>query len=111
MTPAAVPQVTALLDQVDRLKALHRAGEVPTFGQVEALFDQAVVVRAALQAPAADPRAVAWPTSAAPRAVEQAARLVGHALLQALATLQAGSQAAPTAASEGRLPAREPDRF
>lgn len=99
MTPAALTQVTALLDQVDRLKALHRAGEVPTFGQVEALFDQAAVVRASLHAPTADSRAVAWPTSPAPRAVQQAARLVGHALVQAMVALQAGADGSPTSTS------------
>lgn len=96
MSPAMTTQVTALLDQLDRLKALHRAGEVPTFGQVEALFDQAAVVRASLHAPAAEIRAVAWPTSPAPRAVQQAARLVGHALVQALVALQQSSGDGPS---------------
>ena len=99
MTPAALTPLTALLDQVDRLKALHRAGEVPTFGQVDALFDLAVVVRASLPPPAANDRAVAWPTSPAPRAVQQAARLVGHALVQAMVALQASADGPPTAST------------
>lgn len=71
MNSQAALRVVELLEQLDRLKALHRAGETPTFGQVEALFDQAAVVRATLLA--SDPsRPAAWPTTASP--VERAAR-------------------------------------
>jgi len=57
MTPAALVRVQALLEQLDKLKALHRAGETPSFGQVEALFDQTAAVRADIAAMPA-----AWPT-------------------------------------------------
>ena len=77
--------VYELLEQLDKLKALHRAGETPSFGQVEALFDLAASVRAALLRP--DPsRPAAWPTAASP--VEQAARrlvaLVGAEIASAV---------------------------
>jgi hypothetical protein len=79
MTPAradravALLQTFELLEQLDKLKALHRAGESPSYGQVEALFDQAAAVRAALHAP--DPsRPAPWPTSCHPTPLEQTAR-------------------------------------
>lgn len=66
MTPAATLSIVELLAQLDKLKAVHRAGESPSFGQVEALFDQAAVVRAALHA--VDPsRPAPWPTTSRPR--------------------------------------------
>lgn len=84
MSPATTTHVHELLEQLDRLKALHRAGESPSFGQVEALFDLAAVVRASLSA--ADPaRSAAWPTPerTVPRQVE--------ALSRQLATVIAGA--------------------
>jgi len=62
MTPAALALVFGLLRQVDDLKAVHRSGDTPSFGQVEALFDQAAVVRAALNA-SDSARPANWPTS------------------------------------------------
>jgi hypothetical protein len=59
------PQAQAihdLLDHVDKLKAVHRASESPTFGQVEALFDHADLVRRAFALPERPTRAP-WPTS------------------------------------------------
>ena len=38
MTPATSVMLE-LLDHIDKLKALHRANESPSFGQVELLFD------------------------------------------------------------------------
>lgn len=61
MTPAALIRVQTLLEQLDKLKAVHRAGETPSFGQVEALFDQAAVVRADIAS-----RPAAWPTGPGP---------------------------------------------
>ena len=40
----------ALLGMLETLKKQHRAGEVPTYGQVEQLFDHADEVRRALSA-------------------------------------------------------------
>lgn len=76
MTSAALPLVFGLLRQVDALKALHRSGTTPSFGQVEALFDQAAVVRAALTA--ADPtRPANWPTSPRSTPAPELRALVG----------------------------------
>ena len=73
-----------MLEHVDKLKALHRANESPSFGQVELLFDLAAVARASLAAPDQFARPAAWPTQATP--VEKAARrlveLVAAALVQ-----------------------------
>lgn len=84
MTTAALTHVTELLDHLDKLKALHRANESPSFGQVELLFDLAAVARASLAAPDQAARPTAWPTQATP--VEKAARrlveLVAAALMQ-----------------------------
>jgi hypothetical protein len=70
MNPAT-PHVYTLLAQLDVLKSIHRSGESPNFGQVEALFDQAALVRAALQAADQASKSAAWPTSSP---VDQAAR-------------------------------------
>lgn len=81
MVPYVTAHVLTLLAQLDTLKGAHRAGETPTFGQVEALFDQAAVVRAALASP--DPsRAAAWPSAANP--IEAAARRLVAALVAEL---------------------------
>lgn len=84
MTASALAHVVELLDHLDRLKALHRANESPSFGQVELLFDLAAVVRASLAAPDPSARPAAWPTQATP--VEKAARrlveLVAASLMQ-----------------------------
>lgn len=79
MTPATTDRAVALLrtfdllEQIDKLKALHRAGESPSYGQVESLFDQAALLRAALQTPDAS-RPAPWPTSSHPTPLEQTAR-------------------------------------
>jgi len=74
MRPPFLDEVQQLLTQIDRLKHVHRTGEAPTFGQVEALFDQAALVRAALVRMGIGrvDRHPAWPTAHSP--VEQAAR-------------------------------------
>jgi hypothetical protein len=64
MTSATATHLLELLDHLDKLKALHRAGESPSFGQVEALFDQAAVVRASLQVVDGPSTSTTWPTSA-----------------------------------------------
>lgn len=90
--PTFLDSVQDLLLQLDRLKAVHRASETPTFGQVEALFDQAGVVRAALvrHAVGRANRPAAWPTTGSP--VEQAARrlvtLIAQQLQQETATVK-----------------------
>lgn len=71
MTPATA-MLLELLDHIDKLKALHRANESPSFGQVELLFDYGDQVRRSLGVPA-DARPAAWPTASA-RQVERAAR-------------------------------------
>jgi hypothetical protein len=38
--------IQLLLDHVDGLRRMHRAGENPTYGQVETLFDLAIEARA-----------------------------------------------------------------
>jgi hypothetical protein len=68
---AATPHVWALLAQLDVLKTIHRSGESPSFGQVEALFDQAALVRTAMQADDLAARPASWPTMSP---VELAAR-------------------------------------
>lgn len=73
--------IVELLEQLDKLKAVHRASESPTFGQVEALFDQADVVRRLVQANDR-PQRVAWPT--ANRATEQAARRLVELVMASL---------------------------
>ena len=40
------PTLRLLLDHIDRIRSQHRAGENPTFGEVETLFDLAADVRA-----------------------------------------------------------------
>jgi hypothetical protein len=71
MTPAT-RVLFDLLDHIDKLKALHRANESPSFGQVEALFDHADLVRRSLGVPAAE-RPASWPTASSHQ-VERAAR-------------------------------------
>lgn len=71
MTPATTV-LLEMLDHVDKLKALHRANESPSFGQVEQLFDYCDQVRRSLGVPEAS-RPAAWPTASA-RQVERAAR-------------------------------------
>ena len=61
MNSASVTRVLDLLEQVDRLKALHRANESPSFGDVELLFDRADEVRRSLAAPRRAASAP-WPT-------------------------------------------------
>jgi hypothetical protein len=52
--------VRALLDVIDRLKSQHRAGENPTYGQLEDLFDYATRAREDLRAaPSREPVAIA----------------------------------------------------
>lgn len=88
MTPAAAASVVELLDHVDRLKAIHRSGGSPSFGQVEALFDQAAIVRTTLTAADDPTRPVAWPTP--PRAIEQAARHLVALVTASLAAPESG---------------------
>lgn len=89
-TPASVRlDLLELLDAIDRLKAVHRASESPTFGQVEALFDQADTVRRGLIAIGANGRGQArapWPTEprASGRATEKAARRLVELVLAEL---------------------------
>jgi len=71
MTPAT-SVLLELLEHIDKLKALHRANESPSFGQVEQLFDYSDQVRRSLGVPA-ESRPAAWPTASA-RQVERAAR-------------------------------------
>lgn len=70
--PSLLEEIQHLLTQLDHLKAVHRSGDGPTFGQVEALFDQADVVRAAVARVAANPadHIANWPTGA--RAIQRA---------------------------------------
>jgi hypothetical protein len=84
MSSPATTALYDLLEHVDKLKALHRAAESPTFGQVEALFDKAELVRRSVGVPARP----AWPTQASP--VEQAARR----LVELVAAQLAGKGAA-----------------
>ena len=69
---SATTVLLEMLDHVDKLKALHRANESPSFGQVEQLFDYCDQVRRSLGVPA-ETRPAAWPTASA-RQVERAAR-------------------------------------
>lgn len=71
MSADTASQVSVLLGHIDALKAIHRSGGSPSFGQVEQLFDQAAAVRASMLA-TDSARPAAWPTAASP--VEQAAR-------------------------------------
>jgi hypothetical protein len=77
------PQAQAihdLLDHVDKLKAVHRASESPTFGQVELLFDLADQVRRAFTLPDRTTRAP-WPTS---NPTEKAARRLVELVLASI---------------------------
>ena len=77
------PQAQALhdlLEHIDKLKALHRANESPSFGQVEALFDHADQVRQAFTLPARPTRAP-WPTG---NQTEKAARRLVELVMAAL---------------------------
>jgi hypothetical protein len=71
VTPATAV-LLEMLDHIDKLKALHRANESPSFGQVELLFDYCDQVRRSLGVPA-DTRPAAWPIASS-RQVERAAR-------------------------------------
>jgi len=78
------PQAQAihnLLDHIDKLKAVHRAAESPTFGQVEALFDHADLVRRAFTLPERTTR-VPWPTTH--NQTEKAARRLVELVLASL---------------------------
>lgn len=81
MSSTAATHVLELLDHIDKLKALHRASESPTFGQVEALFDHADLVRHALRAPVRSQH-VAWPTTGS--ATEKAARRLVELVMASL---------------------------
>lgn len=99
MTATAATHLAELLAQIDKLKALHRAGETPTFGQVEALFDQAALFRATLPTP--DPsRPAAWPTAGSP--VEQAARRLVALVSAELAVALRQADAAIDSRERGR---------
>ena len=79
-------QLDLLLAQVDALKAVHRAGDAPTFGQVEALFDRATEVRTyqVRRTLGLESQLAPWPTG--PWPIERTARrlveLIAHALSQ-----------------------------
>jgi hypothetical protein len=78
------PQAQAihdLLDHIDKLKAVHRASESPTFGQVELLFDLADQVRRAFTLPERTTRAP-WPTTH--NQTEKAARRLVELVLASL---------------------------
>ena len=98
MTPTATNvrlDLLELLDGIDRLRALHRAAESPTFGQVEALFDQADVVRRGLIALGSKGRGqerAPWPTPDPQpgRATEKAARRLVELVLAELTHPEAG---------------------
>jgi hypothetical protein len=79
MTPQA-QAIADLLDHIDKLKAVHRASESPTFGQVEALFDHAELVRRAFSLPDRTTRAP-WPTS---NQTEKAARRLVELIMASL---------------------------
>jgi hypothetical protein len=79
MTPQA-QSIHDLLEHIDRLKALHRASESPTFGQVELLFDLADQVCRAFTLPERTTRAP-WPTS---NPTEKAARRLVELVLASL---------------------------
>lgn len=76
LTPLGA-ELVELLDHIDKLRALHRAGESPTFGQVEDLFDRASGLRLLLSAREAA-RPAGWPRPQsgyhAAKPVEKAAR-------------------------------------
>jgi hypothetical protein len=76
VTPATAV-LLEMLDHIDKLKALHRANESPSFGQVEDLFDRAAGLRLLMSAREAT-RPAGWPRAQsgynAPKPVEKAAR-------------------------------------
>lgn len=86
MNPATLTKVHLLLTQINRLKAVHRAGLSPDFGAVEALFDEAADLRLSLAEDAARPVGPA----AAPT-VEQAARQLVELVLTAGAAARDGA--------------------
>jgi hypothetical protein len=75
MNATVVTLVLELLEHVDRMKALHRANESPSFGDVELLFDRADEVRRALSAPRRAATAP-WPTRGGASIESTARRLV-----------------------------------
>jgi hypothetical protein len=83
VTLKAIPVLFELLDHVDRLKAMHRAGETPTNGEVERLFDLASGLRVLLEPCEALQRPPAWPTQGTP--VEKAARRLVELVAASLA--------------------------
>lgn len=78
-----------LLTHVDRLRAQHRAGEIPPHGEVEALFDMAADVRSELALgrlrvatstpPAVEPAAAARQGFLSVETVDTAGRVVSRA--------------------------------
>jgi hypothetical protein len=58
MNAAMTAKVDRLVSQVERLRSLHRNGEAPQWGQVDALFDAASDVRRALDEEADDAAAL-----------------------------------------------------
>lgn len=77
--------VLELLDHIDRLKAVHRASESPTFGQVEQLFDLADLVRQQLVTGRA--KRAPWPKT---NPAEQAARRLVELVMASLTEDEAG---------------------
>lgn len=88
MTAVATSAVSQLLLHIDKLRALHRAAESPTFGQVELLFDLADATRRALLSTDQGHHA-RWPTTAT--SVEQAARQLVAALTAEIRTSGGGA--------------------
>jgi hypothetical protein len=87
VTSYAAVALDALLDHLDALKALHRASESPTFGQVEKLFDLAAAVRQSALVPPPRDRA-AWPSAGT--ATEKAARRLVELVLASVTDSGAG---------------------
>ena len=87
MSPTAATHVIELLEHIDKLKALHRANESPSFGQVELLFDHADLVRRTLGVSERGARAP-WPTSSSP--TEKAARRLVELVIASLIDPGAG---------------------
>ncbi|HVL67176.1 MAG TPA: hypothetical protein VM364_07925 [Vicinamibacterales bacterium] len=74
-------EIRGLLEVLDRVKAQHRAGITPTFGQIEELFDCAARAReelVALENGMAPPSRCAAPVSPVPTSFEQAAPVLAR---------------------------------
>lgn len=94
--------VRGLLQQIARLRALHRAGLQPAYGEIESLFDDAVALEPAFDA-AAGPGSWVLPVKTASRIETAAIRFVneGRFPVRGVDVVTAGLLAELSSAVEG----------